>query len=503
MYCTHCGKQLADGSKFCIFCGNPQNPAPQSVPEPQPLPVEQPVFEEQPVPVEQPVFEEQPSPVGQPEFFTEQTPEPAYMPPEANLYADPQPPKAAKTRKKPKTGPIIAIVLAAVLLIGGGLGFYFYSRQVYTKNLEAYDQAVILLKKQDYDGALEAFRELGDFQDARQQAQDLEELQEDYDNALELLEKGSFDEARKAFQKLDDYRDSENYVNFEITYQEALSYTKGDVPDYLQAANLFDSLDTYSDAADQASSCRLTLAMALLNEGNYDAAMAYAEALNAADAATLRNAYGQLCDDEAFKQAVEDALVIIWDEKNELSVAEEAQQAKEILAAYDDAYFDDAELADILDQLQAALDTMSSAAKEDSWADYYYSLYQLTKTCDEFYNNHGGLVDSDMKDLFVGVSDIYHSYYLVESSLIKWWGALGDIIADDDGYFVTYTNNTGCTFDLTYWVYFYDADDNFLEVNKERTVTVGKGDTVRISMDPDTVGDAWQTCNIDWNITIK
>ncbi len=44
MFCTKCGKPLAEGAKFCTGCGAPQGqePAPQQAPEPQPVPAPKP-----------------------------------------------------------------------------------------------------------------------------------------------------------------------------------------------------------------------------------------------------------------------------------------------------------------------------------------------------------------------------------------------------------------------------------------------------------------------------
>ncbi len=39
MFCTKCGKPLADGAKFCTACGAPQGQEPESAPQPAPTPV--------------------------------------------------------------------------------------------------------------------------------------------------------------------------------------------------------------------------------------------------------------------------------------------------------------------------------------------------------------------------------------------------------------------------------------------------------------------------------
>ncbi|MBQ9941942.1 MAG: zinc ribbon domain-containing protein [Christensenellaceae bacterium] len=39
MFCTHCGKPLAEGARFCTSCGNPIAAAPAAQPAPAPAPV--------------------------------------------------------------------------------------------------------------------------------------------------------------------------------------------------------------------------------------------------------------------------------------------------------------------------------------------------------------------------------------------------------------------------------------------------------------------------------
>lgn len=524
MFCIHCGKQLEDGTRFCVYCGGQQAnvtpevppeiemcPPGQTAPTPGPeIPVNQTPLN--PVPnYEVPLAGTMPPdsqsdfvipPVGGTHFEESARPDGDACS-DAYVYADPVPPRE-KAPKKKKTGIVIALILVLVLLIGGGLGIYIHMQNVHEENLAAYEDAEILLKKKDYDGALEAFRALGDFDDAKEQVRELEALQEKYDDALTLLEEGAFDKAREAFRKLDDYRDSENYVKYEITYQEALHYMESEDMEYLQAAELFDTIADYSDSADQASACRLKLALALINEGNYDAAMKYTDQLNSADADSLRSAYGQVCADEAFLEDLENALVIWLDESDTLSYEEEISTATDILNAYAGAYFDDSGLTDIREEFLAALNTMTTALNSDGevydWATYYYGMYQLYSMCDNVYNDHGGLTDSQMRERFVGNSEIAYAYHVIEYSLSKWWDNVSEVAYDDQGYYVMYYNNTGYSFTLYTQVCYYNSSDVLVEVSNTRTVSVDKDGSVRISMEPDTIGDQdWQTCSLVWN----
>ncbi len=98
MFCTTCGKQIADSAKFCEFCGNPV--ISQAEPQ-QPVftpPVQEPVQPTFTPPVEQPVQQTDTPPVEQPAF---------------QLTTPAQPKK-----KKGKGGKIALAVIALVLVVG-------------------------------------------------------------------------------------------------------------------------------------------------------------------------------------------------------------------------------------------------------------------------------------------------------------------------------------------------------------------------------------------------
>jgi hypothetical protein len=112
MFCSNCGKQLIEGSKFCIHCGQPIETVAtgQGVEATQPLSVPQPVQPTQPPemaqqtaaqPVARPTV--QSIPQTRPIIQAQPVPQPAPPPPE------PQP-------GKKKTGLIIAIVVAAAVI---------------------------------------------------------------------------------------------------------------------------------------------------------------------------------------------------------------------------------------------------------------------------------------------------------------------------------------------------------------------------------------------------
>ena len=109
MFCSNCGKELPEGTKFCGFCGTPVKEEESAAQEP--VKAEEPVVEA-PVKAEEPVAQE-PSAV-QPAY---EAPQPAYSPI----------PEEPAEKKKGKGGKIAAIVLSCVALIAviiGGCLFF-------------------------------------------------------------------------------------------------------------------------------------------------------------------------------------------------------------------------------------------------------------------------------------------------------------------------------------------------------------------------------------------
>lgn len=90
MFCTKCGKELDDGSKFCYYCG-------------QPLASVSPVFPKAPVPPPAPVRPQSPVPAPVPVFQAQQ-PNPQAMPP-APAQTPPQPPVPQAAQRVPNPYP--------------------------------------------------------------------------------------------------------------------------------------------------------------------------------------------------------------------------------------------------------------------------------------------------------------------------------------------------------------------------------------------------------------
>lgn len=509
MFCIHCGKQMEDGSRFCMYCGGSQDNAP--VPPAAPK-----------APSQSAVIPSSQKPLDpQENYYAGFDPAPQYAQPapqptpyHANYYTDPVPPAPEKKKKKGKAGPIIAIVLVLLLLIGGGAGFYFYSQHVYEENLAAYTYAEQQLRKGDYDSALAAFEELGDFQDSQTRVNELKQLQKDYNKALDLLEDGKFEEARAAFQSLGDYRDSENFVEYEVDYRQALSLMASaeDAVDsdaitlYTRAAELFGALNTYADARDMASKCLLNAALIQLSYENYDEAMRCVDQLNTADASTLRAAYAELCSDDAFLSDVVEAMVIWLDDAEKYTFSQELLIAMEMMAPYEGVHFENGGLTQILSDFSEALEIMFYALDgEDDiydYGQYYHGMYILYDVADTLYYDYGVFADdADLKSRFVGFGDIVYSYWKIEESLTNWWNGSPTADRSSDGhYYAAYTNDSGYAFTLYAMIYFYDANHNLLETSDILEIYVAKGATIYIPTIPETVSDDdWQTWDIEWD----
>ena len=234
------------------------------------------------------------------------------------------------------------------------------------QNSEAYDAAMNLLSSGDYEGAIAAFEALGDYSDAAAQAnaardaltqkqQEEAELarveqqnSEAYSAAAELMNSGDYEAAAAAFDALGDYSDAAAQANAarqkqqeeaelaRIEQQNMDAYNTAaelmNSGDYEGAIAAFEALGDYNDAAAQADAARDALAakqqadaeaaelarieqqnrdaynsaVALLNNGDYEAAIAAFEALgDYSDAADMAaNARVEMENRNAYDSAV-------------------------------------------------------------------------------------------------------------------------------------------------------------------------------------------------------
>lgn len=228
----------------------------------------------------------------------------------------------AKAEKAKKTG-IMAVIAAAICVAA-----FFVVIKVVLPKLN-YDNAVKAMEAGQYDAAITAFTELGDYKDCdyrilqaqankafaaeqydtvvdyyttlpaayQDHADDFVTL---YNDAVALMDGGSYDDAIAAFTKLGNYSDSKNliaqmnadiqfeagnyaaaydaYATLDATYQThaddyATMYTAAETArtsgDYDSAYDQFIALGNYSDARDKANDSAYKYAAQLAAQGEY------------------------------------------------------------------------------------------------------------------------------------------------------------------------------------------------------------------------------------------
>lgn len=119
--------------------------------------------------------------------------------------------QAKKTRKIAMiAAPVVVAAVVAAVLISN----FVKAQQEDAARLEAYNAAAALAEAGQYEEAIAAFTELGDYKDSAKQTEQLKDSAEQikemaYTQAVTLFENGEFDEAYTAFEELGDYKDSE------------------------------------------------------------------------------------------------------------------------------------------------------------------------------------------------------------------------------------------------------------------------------------------------------
>lgn len=510
MFCTNCGNQLPDGTKFCIHCGAPQNaeaPAAEQsayISEPE-IPASQQPLAENPIPAE-PVAEE---PVYEPPVYEA----PVYAEPvvEVPTYADPVP---APKKKKKKTGLIIAIVLAVVLVVGGGVGgFLWWSGSQKAAN---YDDAIASLEAGNLEEALAAFEDLGDYEDAEEYVENITA----YQAAQKLLAEHKYDEAAKAFKDLGDFHDSKSYVDGGVEYAKATyimecaanadpaalelmaegasenynSDQELSILLYTQAAVIYDGIRDYQDSAEQYSRCWLEVALIYVETGDFETANQVSGYLNASDMQAYQDVLASHSADAAVLAAMEEALTTWYDAEEVYdSTAEEVQAAYDILEEFDDAYFVDKDLEDLyyrlLNSLDTQLDTVDSDGYVNDWVLFYEGMAEMYRVAAVLYEDYGVLAGTELDDYFVVNAETAALYPMIEESLNNQFFGVTAPYDQANGYwYVEYTNDTGYDLVLNVSIDFY-LGNTFLEYSDYEEYYVADGDTVKIVLDPPTLGD--------------
>ena len=173
--------------------------------------------------------------------------------------------RKAKERKNKR----LTVAFVLVVLIACVVG-WFVVTQVIPNN--KYQRAVALRENGQYDDAIAAFAELGDYSDAAQQLSETK-----YQQALALREAGQYDDAIAAFAELDDYSDSKKQIN-ETKYQQAVALRENG--QYEDACTIFWSIADYSDAKTQFSETKYQQAVSLRKARKYESAIAVFASLN-------------------------------------------------------------------------------------------------------------------------------------------------------------------------------------------------------------------------------
>ena len=113
--------------------------------------------------------------------------------------------QAKKTKKIAMiAAPIVVVAIVAAVLISN----FVKAQQEEAARLDAYNTAVALAEAGQYDEAIAAFTELGEYKDSAEQSANAGE----YQVALRLLDAGAYGRARAAFEALGDYKDARTYV---------------------------------------------------------------------------------------------------------------------------------------------------------------------------------------------------------------------------------------------------------------------------------------------------
>ncbi len=114
--------------------------------------------------------------------------------------------QAKKTKKIAMIAtPIVVVAIVAAVLISN----FVKARQEEAARLDAYNTAVALAEAGQYDEAIAAFTELGNYKDSAEQISGTT-----YNQAVALLESENYDEAISLFTELGNYKDSVNQVEY-------------------------------------------------------------------------------------------------------------------------------------------------------------------------------------------------------------------------------------------------------------------------------------------------
>ncbi len=131
--------------------------------------------------------------------------------------------------------PIVVAAIVAAVIISGNM-----------QKSTAYNAAVALAEAGQYDEAVAAFTELGNYKDSAEQINEIT-----YNQAVALLESGNYDEAISTFTDLGNYKDSaEQATNagLEKEYVYAIALLEKGQEYHEEARKIFEMVGGYKDA---------------------------------------------------------------------------------------------------------------------------------------------------------------------------------------------------------------------------------------------------------------
>ena len=285
--------------------------------------------------------------------------------------------RKAKERKNKR----LTVAFVLVVLIACVVGWFVVTRVIPENK---YQKAWTLRENGQYDDAIAAFAELGDYSDAAAQITETK-----YQQAVSLREAGEYESAIAAFTSLNDYRDAKTQIGEmkQEKYQQAVTLRENG--QYDEAIAVFTELWGYSNSTAQITETKYKKAVALRENGKYDdAIVAFAELGNYSDAAT------QITETK-YQQAVtlrengqyNDAIAAFAELRNYSDAAQQLSETKyqQAMALREEGQYDDAiaafaELGDYSDAAQQLSETKYQQANNLNAAARYDEAYAIYVT---------------------------------------------------------------------------------------------------------------------------
>ena len=150
------------------------------------------------------------------------------------------------------------------------------------KNADAYAKADELLQQKEYDAAVKAFQDLGDYRDSTARVAEVIEAQnaDAYATAKTLLEEKKFDEAISILRELSDYKDSPTVLAKAKEDKQEYAYENAcrlfDEGSYEEASMMFTLLSDYKDSTVRLEECQKAAtfveAITKLNRADFEGA---------------------------------------------------------------------------------------------------------------------------------------------------------------------------------------------------------------------------------------